>query len=393
MKSLLISALVLVGLSMSLAENHGFKPSYIQKIIDVAQEQENAIFDEDSVNPVEKATGRASLSCPTLVGGTPTSVHALKPQDIQVIGAIGDSLTAANGAKAKTVIGLLDECRGVSWAIGCEASLASSVTFATILKYFNPSLVGCSTGTGKQNATVANLNLADPGDTSFDMIGQARLLVSRLRSTVADADNKWKLINFFIGGNDLCDACKNAQQTPENFVKNIRETLDYLQANLPRTLVNLVYTLDVSGIEILTGTTCRNMQNSFCDCGLSAPYRPTLKALVDAYQKDSKALIDSGRYDNSDLFTVVAHTFMTKMTPPLTSGGAADYSYFAPDCFHFSVKGHEAAATELWNSMLTPNQRRNDKWTLGQAIKCPTPLEPHIYTNRNSKSLKSLLVN
>lgn len=43
-------------------------------------------------------------------------------------------------------------------------------------------------------------------------------------------------------------------------MKNIRVALDYLKANLPRTLVNLVVSLDVSGIEDLTGTTCRNMQ-------------------------------------------------------------------------------------------------------------------------------------
>lgn len=43
-------------------------------------------------------------------------------------------------------------------------------------------------------------------------------------------------------------------------MRNIRTTLDYLKANLPRTLVNLVISLDVSGIETLTGYTCRNMQ-------------------------------------------------------------------------------------------------------------------------------------
>ena len=41
------------------------------------------------------------------------------------------------------------------------------------------------------------------------MPDQARMLVSRMRSQVADLDNKWKLINFFIGGNDLCDSCKD----------------------------------------------------------------------------------------------------------------------------------------------------------------------------------------
>ena len=34
-----------------------------------------------------------------------------------------------------------------------------------------------------------------------------------------------------------------------NYVKNIRDTLDYFQNNLPKTLVNLVLTLDVTGID------------------------------------------------------------------------------------------------------------------------------------------------
>jgi len=29
-----------------------------------------------------------------------------------------------------------------------------------------------------------------------------------------------------------------------------------------------------------------------------------------------------------------------------------DLSYFAPDCFHLSLKGHRAAADALWNNMV-----------------------------------------
>lgn len=48
----------------------------------------------------------------------PTSVHALKPGDIDVVGAMGDSLTAANGAGATNIFQVLTENRGVSWSIG-----------------------------------------------------------------------------------------------------------------------------------------------------------------------------------------------------------------------------------------------------------------------------------
>ena len=40
------------------------------------------------------------------------TVHSLKPSDIKVVAAMGDSLTAALGGKAKNVIQLLTEYRG-----------------------------------------------------------------------------------------------------------------------------------------------------------------------------------------------------------------------------------------------------------------------------------------
>lgn len=33
--------------------------------------------------------------------------------------------------------------------------------------------------------------------------------------------------------------------------------------------------------------------------------------------------------------------------------GTVDLTYLAPDCFHFSVKGHHNVATALWNNMVT----------------------------------------
>lgn len=49
---------------------------------------------------------------------TPTSVHKLRPGDITVIGAMGDSLIAGNGALEEWAIGTLIEYRGVSWCAG-----------------------------------------------------------------------------------------------------------------------------------------------------------------------------------------------------------------------------------------------------------------------------------
>jgi hypothetical protein len=48
----------------------------------------------------------------------PTSIHKLRPGDISVIGAIGDSLTAGNGEVASNVFQAFSENRGLSWSIG-----------------------------------------------------------------------------------------------------------------------------------------------------------------------------------------------------------------------------------------------------------------------------------
>lgn len=66
--------------------------------------------------------------------------------------------------------------------------------------------------TDKLNQALINLSCNCLINQYSDMLPQAKMLVSRLKSTIADVDNKWKLVNFFIGGNDLCDACKDVNE-------------------------------------------------------------------------------------------------------------------------------------------------------------------------------------
>jgi hypothetical protein len=48
----------------------------------------------------------------------PTSVHRLRPGDIDVVGAMGDSLTAGSASAASNLIEALIENRGMSWSGG-----------------------------------------------------------------------------------------------------------------------------------------------------------------------------------------------------------------------------------------------------------------------------------
>lgn len=54
--------------------------------------------------------------------------------DIDVIAALGDSLTAASGASSVRVTDLVIENRGLSWSIGGQWSFKNSTTLPNILK-------------------------------------------------------------------------------------------------------------------------------------------------------------------------------------------------------------------------------------------------------------------
>ncbi|OBS68523.1 hypothetical protein A6R68_02939, partial [Neotoma lepida] len=90
----------------------------------------------------------------------PSSVHELRPADIKVVAAMGDSLTTALGARPSESSNLTTPWRGLSWSIGGDGTLETHTTLPNILKKFNPSILGFSTGTLEETA---GLNVADEG--------------------------------------------------------------------------------------------------------------------------------------------------------------------------------------------------------------------------------------
>ena len=101
----------------------------------------------------------------------PTSVHALRPGDINVVAALGDSITAGLGAEANNVLDLLYEYRGRSWSIGGQDSLETQVTVPNILKKFNPELFGFTKdwNTKALNKDGVGFNAAVSGAESNDL--------------------------------------------------------------------------------------------------------------------------------------------------------------------------------------------------------------------------------
>ncbi|GMT15672.1 hypothetical protein PFISCL1PPCAC_6969, partial [Pristionchus fissidentatus] len=293
----------------------------------------------------------------------PKSVHSLRYADIDIIAAIGDSITAANGAGAdpNDPVAVLIQYRGLAFSMGGDSTLEQHVTLTNILKKFNPSLFGYSMGTGSANVwQTARLNAAVPGAVSGDLVGQANDLVRRIKEHPdVEIINKWKLVHIFIGGNDLCAWCDHQDtEAPEQFRDNIRAAVRILQEHLPKTVVVLTGILDFSLLRRVDVNSkfCKTLHRDECPCEVNS--KVSDQALHDAsfqYMQREQELQDSGEFDTTDDFTLVVQPFFEGLTDvPRLPNGDPDLTLFAPDCFHFSQYGHAMVAKNLWNNLNEP---------------------------------------
>uniref|UniRef100_A0A8C2TD65 Phospholipase B1, membrane-associated n=1 Tax=Coturnix japonica TaxID=93934 RepID=A0A8C2TD65_COTJA len=274
------------------------------------------------------------------------------------------SFQAGNGAASNPhdVLDVLTQYRGISWSVGGNENISTVTTLANILREFNPSLIGYSTGTGTQTTENAALNQAVAGAKAEDVPAQVRRLVDRMiNDSRINMQSDWKLITLFIGGNDLCQFCEDpVRYSPENYTYNIQVALDMLHKEVPRAFVNLVTILSITSLRELyaeKNVSCpRLLMRMMCPCVLnyddnSSEYEQ-LVYFNKRYQERTRELVESGRYDTREDFTVVMQPFLTHISMPKTQEGFPDNSYFAPDCFHFSQKSHSQAARSLWNNMV-----------------------------------------
>ncbi|KAH0622627.1 hypothetical protein JD844_025094, partial [Phrynosoma platyrhinos] len=310
----------------------------------------------------------------------PHLVHRLQPADIQVIAALGDSLTSAIGVKATGLNDLQTTWRGLSWSSGSDGNLETHTTLPNILKKFNPNLTGFSTGTHKETA---GFNVAEEG------------AVARYFTLDINYKEDWKLVTIFIGGNDVCQYCLNKETySVAKYVEHLQDTLDILYKELPRAFVNMVEIMELVGLRQIEreASGCVLSGASLCPCILNFPENsPELQEIQRInrdFQDRSAMLIHSGRYTQREDFAVVVQPFFRNTIMPLNSDGKPDLSFFAVDCFHFSERSHAEMAIALWNNMLEPvghKQSYNNFTYERSKLKCPTSEHPFLFTSRNSK--------
>lgn len=347
----------------------------------------------DTAIPDPIASVGVKYGCKLPPATRPTSVHELSPEFVDVVAAMGDSVTAAFGAASRIIIDIR-EFRGLSWSIGGDGVIDDVPTLPNAIRKFNFGLRGFSTGIGNGNR---GLNVAVTNSRTRHMLGQAEILVRKLEEQGV-TDNQWKVITLWIGGNDLCDV-RDDGTTPQElaniYTENVREALDYLKENVKRAFINMVTMIDIAGLAELTGTrlACHLVHRFVCNGIFEENSRAKVSETARVYNENLEQLIAGGNTYDSDDFTVVLQPFFTQTELPRRANGAPDDSYFAPDCFHFSQLGHGAVAAYLWNNMFEPVGSKTTRidWNNLQPFICPANW-PYFSTYANLKVRQNALI-
>ncbi|KAK2843730.1 hypothetical protein Q7C36_011945 [Tachysurus vachellii] len=328
----------------------------------------------------------------------PTSVEKIKAADIKVIAALGDSLTSAIGANASTVLGVPIEYRHLSFSIGGHGTYRDVITLANIVKLFNPDVIFpapiMTLNERPSNINETGFNLAVTGHNTVNFSEQARNMIDTFKTYPGlNFAEDWKLVTILIGMNDICDYCKDKKLfSPDNFIKYLTDSLDMMKNEIPRLIVNMVQIFTMKPLrDVQKPSIGCLLQKSFCSCLVNpeenSPELAELNEVNLEFQRRLEELLNSERYFKED-FAVVLQPYAAYAQPPRLANGKIDFSYFAPDCFHFTIKGHEELAKGLWNNMFQPPDKKDIIETFSEPVKliCPSEEHPYIYTRPKALS-------
>ncbi|XP_005186360.1 phospholipase B1, membrane-associated [Musca domestica] len=326
----------------------------------------------------------------------PDSVHRLRPGDIDIIAAMGDSLTAGTAIMSQSLIDVVAEYRGVVSTGGGLRDWRTYLTLPNIFKVFNPKLYGYAIGNVVSRDRASRFNVGEGSALTLDMPYQARVLIRRLeRDPQVDMARHWKVITLFIGGNDVCfDMCyyKQLEEFLDLHRRSLYKTLEILKANIPRLLVNLMSTPNIPDIVAEINDlprVCEATHIFACHCVARRKNNPRqlqqVAKAVRRIQEIDEEVANLPEFQTDD-FAVVYQPLMKHWFAPKHANGKTNYGYFGPDCFHFSQLGQAAVANMLWNNMLQPVGEKDDTFhpKAFEVFECPTEERPYLATRGNS---------
>jgi len=311
-------------------------------------------------------------ACPSIsVPPDTNDVTNLRPGNIRVVMAMGDSITAGMSAKDTNVLSL-KEYRGLAYAIGGDPGLT---TFPNLLAPFVPTGYpkGFSTGIGSRTSSGNGLNAAVSGAINSDMPGQAQWLVQQLQANPnIDINNDWKVLTLWIGSNNLCDVCDDQpNNNGDNFQAQVNASLQYLFANVPKLFINLVSNLEISQLHNINSGACSLLHMIACGCVGSS--NANTRALVASTGRDYQARAYTlAKYFNALASGKSRTDFAVVVQPFLLNTTITDRSQLsAADCFHPSAASHATAAVALWNNIISPAAQKKTAWNPSDVPLCP----------------------
>ncbi|GMS82160.1 hypothetical protein PENTCL1PPCAC_4335 [Pristionchus entomophagus] len=331
------------------------------------------------------------MACPGAVikpsAKTPVDVNQVRPADITYIAALGDSITTGSLSYDLPEEYDLFERNfvGNSFDMGGDGGLETHLTLPNVLRHLNPALVGFSMGNGLDVKSAA-LNVAFPGRWSDDFPRQARELVERFKEyPAASVQSDWKLINFFIGTNDITGICRTNTGTDKETYKNfLLDAIKIIQKGVPRSIISLIgmWNLDFQW------RASKIIYNSTYKC-MGGRFEERAQERIVEYREALNELAADSSLQSRTQAVVVQRVFDDLTTPLKRSDGEYDVNFYATDVFHLSKYGNSLVAKQLWKQLISPvgskNTTNNEMADTTPDLACPDKDCPFIRTIANSQ--------
>ncbi|KAI8576220.1 hypothetical protein K450DRAFT_214495 [Umbelopsis ramanniana AG] len=327
--------------------------------------------------------------CPQLAKRTnpPLGAYDLRPDDFTMIMALGDSVSAGFGIGGIQGQFLSDnslqEYRGSSFSIGGDPN---ATTVANMVRYYSTNLVGPSVGTNLITLCFRKLgandyfNAAQSGAHSSDLDHELDYLIPTVQQYAGLNQSGWKMLNVFIGSNDLCAICEGGYRSPTEYGQNILAALERFRSSMSNVFVNLSKNLGLIHVEdiyqlTMNSSYCKPFQNNAfvvhdyeCPCAHSMANQTAMAANVEFYNQALKSVYSTYAAQNFPTFGVAYQPLPVNiMSFPIEAISNID-------CFHPALMAHEWLAKMIWNMMFVPQSQKPSTLTFNMAATtyCPT---------------------
>ena len=337
----------------------------------------------------------------------PTNVRDLRIDDIGVVLALGDSITA--GLNSEFAFGDYSETnpcpkapvqlefRGSSYATGADDGIFS---IGNAIKHYNPNVIGLSKGQTSMeicygiycpvgtkwrpfNSTVNGLNAAESGAwaNSQDLTNQFSYLSLFYKTFVPPPANPWKLAIITIGFNNACLACISSLQTlfftADQYEYNLLQTMERLRLEYGKMVVLLQTPFQFNTLRgiMYENPICKALHDSpkgkrGCRCVTTDEGVAKMDLLIQEYAARAAKVSNEYRAKNYDDFAVVNdaglfNTNIVNVTAPEILSGM--------DCLHPNIHSHQRMAVSMWNNIFKPaGEKKPFEIRDSQKVECAT---------------------